>query len=227
MKGVGWPRRRMRRVERACVHRRSGRRFLPDRGGCRWDTGAHRGGLNSDPARRSCGHWPGLAWPGLDPDPVRRRSVTGIVPWTVAAIRPRRLKSRHRKRDVGLRRRVRNGRVPWDTRGVGPSATAYQRGVGRWARRRRCSPRRRTSCRCCGEFIRSAGARPTCTRPRIHRIASTETASVYSASRPVMQATFTMSSGVAPRERSLHGRASPCTMGPIASAPGVRRCVSL
>src|SRR4029079_7542083 len=42
----------------------------------------------------------------------------------------------------------------------------------------------------------------------------------------VMAATLIMSSAVAPRERSLHGRRSPCTIGPIASAPA-RRCTSL
>src|SRR5690606_1484526 len=38
----------------------------------------------------------------------------------------------------------------------------------------------------------------------------------------VIHATFTISSGEAPRERSLHGRANPCTMGPMARAPASR-----
>src|SRR5262249_7805400 len=42
----------------------------------------------------------------------------------------------------------------------------------------------------------------------------------------VIAATLIMSSAVAPRERSLHGLRSPCTIGPIASAPA-RRCTSL
>src|SRR4029079_11238415 len=38
----------------------------------------------------------------------------------------------------------------------------------------------------------------------------------------VMAATLIMSSGDAPRERSLHGRASPCTMGPMAAVRAMR-----
>ena len=48
----------------------------------------------------------------------------------------------------------------------------------------------------------------------------------YTASSAMMHAALTMSSASAPRDRSLHGRASPCTMGPTASALA-RRCVSL
>jgi hypothetical protein len=65
------------------------------------------------------------------------------------------MNSRHRTRDVGLRRRLvpHAGRVHW---GRGPAAGSGP-GAAHGSADPPCaaSPRRRTSCRCCGEFIRS------------------------------------------------------------------------